>query len=416
MGRFSPVAQTPRYMAAFQCVGSACPQSCCSGWGVSIDKPTFQRYRSVKIEPLATLLHTHVQRCDNPDTGFAKVQMGSDAACPFLDEERLCQIQRQLGAEALSRTCSDYPRQYSHDGEEVGLCATLSCPEAARLALTDPQALDPIALTLDFANEQLVPFHLRRAAAAADADAVRRLARLLAQVVQAVVRFEGLTAVQAMISIGLLLRRIARLNQANELTDQAVAEAVDHYLSPEQLAQTPSRVAALPVSRAKQLELLLGASKRYVSTQPTGAAFKELMNEVWQGLRGAEGLELSAQTLTGIADTELPAFEAAHPHALKNYLLNELIYAMFPRQGAAELEREFMAIAVRFALVRLYFCGLMARGRAEGQEAVGIDALVRVVYLVTRAYTHNQRFMPALLDSLAEHDALRLDVLATLIL
>ena len=49
-------------------------------------------------------------------------------------------------------------------------------------------------------------------------------------------------------------------------------------------------------------------------------------------------------------------------------------------------------------------------------EAFGSDDMVRVVYVVARSITHNRCFMPDLLETLAQHDALSLDVLATLIL
>lgn len=410
MGKFSPVAVAPRYMAAFRCVGDACPDNCCTGWKVSIDKPTYQRYRSVKIEPLASLLHANVQRGNDPNRAYAEMRMRSDTSCPMLDEHKLCQIQSQLGAEALSRTCTDYPRQYTRDGAQLHLRATLSCPEAARLALADAQAMDPIEHPLDFANDNLVPIHARREAPPADADVVRQHGALLGDVVASVVRADGLSAVQSLVVVGLMLRRVAR--QGVELDPATLAEAVEQFCSPESIQRAPDLVAGLPVSKPMQLDLLLSTTQRYVATQPVLPAFRRLMDEVWQGLHGPQGWDVAASRLADIDRTQFQAFEQAHPHVLKNYLLNELGYALFPRKGVAEMEREFMAIAVKFALVKLYACGLMGlRG-----EAFGSDDMVRVVYVVARSITHNRCFMPDLLETLAQHDALSLDVLATLIL
>nr|WP_316640380.1 flagellin lysine-N-methylase [uncultured Roseateles sp.] len=413
MGKHSPVAAAPRYMQSFQCVGSACVENCCTGWRVLIDKPTFQHYRSVRIEPLAEKLNAQVQRLDAGGSGYAQIKMREDSSCPFLDESKLCQIHAQLGERALSRTCTDYPRQYSLDGGVQGLHAVLSCPEAARLALSDAQAMEPAQVTLDFANDKLMPVHKRRATPAGDeADVVRKHARLIAGAVEALIRFDGLSAVESMVVIGLMLRRIGRIASTGAQAELELAEAIEHYLSPGHLAAAPERVRGLPPHKANQLALLLSTNQRYSSQTAGRPTFRQLIGEVERGLHCDEGLEASGIHLQQAEQAFFRPFDAAHPHVLKNYLLNEIGLALFPSQGMAGLEREFMAIAVRFALVKLYACGLAAQRGTE----FGLDDMVRVVYVVTRNISHNANFMPNLLDELAAQDALKLKVLTTLIL
>jgi lysine-N-methylase len=413
MAKHSPIAAAPRYMQTFRCVGDACPENCCTGWTVTVDKPTFQQYRSVKIEPLASLLREQVRRSSN-GPAYATIRMrAEDEACPFLDAQRLCQIHGGLGEQALSRTCKDYPRQYSSDAGALGLHATLSCPEAARLALTDPAALDPVVLPLAFANEGLVPQHKTRAAAATgETDVLRRHAALVGQAVGELLRAEGLSAAEAMVVAGLMLRRIARITSQGDAAELELARAIHQFLAPEQLALAPGLVGGLVVSKPLQLDLLLHTTERFTSSSGGRPSFRLLINEVWQGLDCAAGLEAAALRLQDVERTHFRPFEAAHPHVLKNYLLNELGLALFPQQGLAQLEREFMAIAVRFALIKLYAIGLAAQRGSD----FGEDDVVRAVYVVTRNISHHQRFMPDLLLKLEEQQALKLEVLATLLL
>src|ERR1700739_3682469 len=35
---------TPEYAGRFSCIGSACEDTCCTGWGVPIDRQTFEKY------------------------------------------------------------------------------------------------------------------------------------------------------------------------------------------------------------------------------------------------------------------------------------------------------------------------------------------------------------------------------------
>ena len=412
MGRWSPKAQAPKYMEAFQCVGAACPENCCTGWTVSVDKPTFRRYREVTLQPLAEVLHRHVQRTQGGGDSYARIVMKPDGACPVLDEAGLCQIHSQLGPEALSRTCTDYPRQYSQDGDRLGVRATLSCPEAARLALTQADALDPIELTLPFTNASLVPLHVRRGPPPSDADPVRRNGALLGQVIGAALRSPGLTAVEALVVLGLMLRRVARDCQGPEGSDVALAEAVEHYLSDEHLERAPALIQALPVSKTLQLDLLLGTTQRFVRTEPVRPLFKQLLEQVGAGLGEGQGLDAMAARLAAVEREQFQPFEARHPFVWKNLLLNEFAYAMFPKGGAADIEREFMGIVVKFALIKLYACGLMAHRGAD----FSLDDVVRVTYVVSRAITHNRRFLPNLLQTLQDHDALRLDVMTQFVL
>lgn len=41
----SIVTLKPQYMNEFQCTGSACSDTCCSGWKVNIDKQTYKKYK-----------------------------------------------------------------------------------------------------------------------------------------------------------------------------------------------------------------------------------------------------------------------------------------------------------------------------------------------------------------------------------
>lgn len=415
MSKFSPQAQAPRYVQSFQCVGSACVETCCAGWLVNIDKATYQKYQNVKTEPLAGLLRQHVHKASGTarSLGYGVIELKSEQACPFLDTAKLCSIQTTLGPEALSRTCSDYPRNYTHDGTHIGLNASLSCPEAARLALTHADAMEMSSITLPFANPSLVPIGRRVAPLAAnEADPVRRHAGLLREAMLALIREPGLSASQAMVVCGMLLRRIAKAVSGEEIAigqagqdpamvaEQGMAHAMAHYLSPEFLSRAPAQLRALPVLKEVQSALLMGATEQFLSQHGGRASFRLLMSEAGPGLQSP-----------GEGAARFATLDAAQPHLLKNYLLNSLIGDLFPRNGAAELEEEFMAIAVRFALIQFYLKGLAARAEHD----FGPDDFVRVVYVVARNIEHNRRFMPTVLKALRDQDALRLEVLVTLV-
>ncbi|WP_196000821.1 flagellin lysine-N-methylase [Clostridium sp. 1001271B_151109_B4] len=123
--------RVPEYFKEFKCISSKCEDTCCAGWGIVIDDETYDKYQKVK-GPFGERLRNEIVH-DAGENIF--VLKGNN--CPFLDENKLCDIYKNVGEEALCYTCKQYPRYTEEFGSlrEVGI--SLSCPEAARIILRD---------------------------------------------------------------------------------------------------------------------------------------------------------------------------------------------------------------------------------------------------------------------------------------
>lgn len=119
---------TPDYFAQFHCIASDCPETCCAGWEVVVDPESEQRYRA-----LSTPLGERIRSMLAVEDGETCFHCNPDGRCPFLNDRNLCDIQAEMGEEALCRTCHLYPRFINDFGgtREMGL--SISCPEAARI-------------------------------------------------------------------------------------------------------------------------------------------------------------------------------------------------------------------------------------------------------------------------------------------
>lgn len=133
----------PMYMKKFRCIGSSCEDTCCSGWRVEIDKPTYKRYKKERNETLKPLFREKVKMKKNiySDNSIAYIVMNDDGNCPFLDNKRLCKIQIELGERFLSETCKRYPRNQNRIDGKLERSATISCPEVARLSLLNDEGI-----------------------------------------------------------------------------------------------------------------------------------------------------------------------------------------------------------------------------------------------------------------------------------
>ncbi len=123
---------TPEYYNRFTCIASNCPDSCCKEWQVDVDAEAAAFYRSLE-GPLGQRLREVL--CDEDG---CTVMRNIGNRCPMWRQDGLCELQAQLGHDALCQTCRDFPR-LSHDyGSFLERDLELSCPEAARLIFANP--------------------------------------------------------------------------------------------------------------------------------------------------------------------------------------------------------------------------------------------------------------------------------------
>lgn len=125
--------QTPDTFKKFRCLADRCPDTCCAGWEVVIDPETEQTYQNTRA-PIGRRLRDAMTLDADGDCIF----INRNSRCPFLNRQNLCEIHIALGEDALSETCRLYPRFYNDYGALTEAGLSLSCPEAARLILSDP--------------------------------------------------------------------------------------------------------------------------------------------------------------------------------------------------------------------------------------------------------------------------------------
>ena len=148
------VAASPVYAEKFRCIGSDCEETCCTGFQVDIDLDTFMKYQTMPPGFLRTLIDERIVAPSEQTRAIvpsaqAWIKLLPSNTCPFLNKDRLCQIQVELGESYLSSACSSYPRSSVTINNVVDRSLILSCPEASRIVLLDPNLLETCSQALD---------------------------------------------------------------------------------------------------------------------------------------------------------------------------------------------------------------------------------------------------------------------------
>lgn len=121
----------PHYYDAFRCIANQCPETCCAGWQIVIDEDSLEKYSRIE--------NSFGNRIRNSVDWTEGIFYQYDRRCAFLNEQNLCDLQSELGEEALCDTCRRYPR---HVEEYEGLreySLSLSCPVAAAMILKEKE-------------------------------------------------------------------------------------------------------------------------------------------------------------------------------------------------------------------------------------------------------------------------------------
>lgn len=117
----------PHYYQDFVCTADKCPDTCCAGWQIVIDENSLEKYSNVSGDFGIRLLNS----IDWREGIFEQYEK----RCSFLNAENLCDIYKELGADALCDTCRLYPRHIEEFENLREFSLSLSCPVAAKMIL-----------------------------------------------------------------------------------------------------------------------------------------------------------------------------------------------------------------------------------------------------------------------------------------
>lgn len=134
----------PEYIDKFKCVGGKCVDICCTGWGIYVDKKTYEKYEGIKEKEIQRFITDNIrirENCKNENVSYGEIKLNNEMMCPFLDKENYCSIQRRFGEEYLSNVCSSFPRIVNKVNDVYEISADISCIEAAKLVLLNKEKM-----------------------------------------------------------------------------------------------------------------------------------------------------------------------------------------------------------------------------------------------------------------------------------
>ncbi len=391
------------YAETFRCIGSACEDTCCQGWSVPIDQAAYVKYQSLSPSPLSAKINASLLAMPQPASKaiFAKIQMDGSNQCPLLTEERLCGIQAELGEQFLSHACACYPRVHQSINGVQQTALTLSCPEAARLVLLNPNLR---------VNGSLVDIEppSADAAGAPRADGFRSLTPWF-QPIRRMILSLACNRVyplwQRLFLLGVFCRRLDSI-AGGELARLVPTFLADFEATAASKALMPA-MEAVPVNLSSQLDVVLRMAGMLLHRSNVRPRFVECVQAFTTGIGNGPGATLESLTTryAHAHDRYYAPFFERHPHILENYLVNTILRCRFPfgleSESAAapqSMSREYALLTAQFALTKGFLIGVAG---FHG-EAFSAAHVVHTVQATSKHFEHHPEFLRLTYELLVE--------------
>lgn len=386
----------PAYLSKFHCIGSACEDSCCIGWRVDLDKKTYLTYQKLREGTLTPLISKHVNRkhSEKSDGSYGKINMLKNGRCPFLNDENLCQVYVKAGEDALSDTCTFYPRTVRKIDGKLERCATMSCPEAARLALLDPAGIVLESVSED-AESRFKIHHAFETQGHAMANKAQRYFWDIRLFSLTLLQDRAYTLAERLILLGIVYQKMDALQQENRMKDlpnmlAAMENMIHNGAFKEQLATVPA-VSQVQMRLAKELtdtKVLQGiTSQRYL----------ECLQETLQGLDYVPGstIETTLEKYEAHYKKYLTPYLAEKEYIVENYLVNEYIKEMMPFGTGKSLWDSYILLSVLFAMVKLHLVGM-----AGHHQGLTDELTIKLIQSFSKVVLHNKAYIQGIISTL----------------
>jgi|TARA_B100000959_G_scaffold201361_1_gene210750 lysine-N-methylase len=139
-----------KYMNEFSCIGSDCELTCCAGWNIHIDKPSYRRIKShlMRTPGGKSQLKQNIKRYKKGEhegfNRFGHIKLKEDQSCSFLAKDGFCNLQRDFGEKTLPGTCSTFPRRITLHETNFELSGDFGCPEIVRKSLLTDHSMNRV--------------------------------------------------------------------------------------------------------------------------------------------------------------------------------------------------------------------------------------------------------------------------------
>jgi lysine-N-methylase len=352
----------------------------------------------------------NINATNSSDDNYARITL-SGAGCPFLSEG-LCSIQKKLGEQYLSKMCATYPRVMSLVDDVLYRSLHLSCPEAARIML-----LDPNPMQFDAGAQQQEESHrlgnlaVLHTSSATYTDKPYQCFLEVRNLVIWILQNRAYALWQRLAILGSLCDQ---LNETSlESRHQEMPQVLEGYRDAVTRGLFDQSLSQLRARPAMQLETIVELIVSRIGSDYTNPRFLECYKEFMLGLAWTEQSTMEDIGLSYAAGHSqfYGPFMSRHEYMLEHYLVNYVHGSLFPfgpqestqnlgvPQIVNSISKQYMLMAVYYAIIKTVLIGMAAFHQKEFSTA----HVIKLVQCCAKTFEHSVAFPARAFEILRNH-------------
>ena len=397
----------PRAYHAFRCIGAECEDTCCTGWLVNVDKTTYEAYQRCDDPELGPRLRelVTIHAASTGDASYARIAL-TGTGCPFLDDG-LCGIQNKLGEGYLSTVCATFPRKADVVDDVLHRSLDLSCPEAARLVLLDPNPMEFDEAESVQGDSRVAEYSVLTTADVNSRKPYRYFRELRAFAIE-VLQYRAYPLWKRLVVLGSFCDQLEQLAEAGG--NEQIPAAIEWFRDAIRGNRLDDAIHQHSPKPVLQLGILLELIVARISVDYVSPRFLESYREFKDGIAwvAESSMEEIAGRYAAAFTEQFAPFLSRHENMLEHYIVNYVHQTLFPlspqqskpdgHRAAESMRDQCLLMLVYYGVIQTVLIGGAAFHRAEFAPRHAI----RVIQSVTKAFEHNLSFPERALQILAD--------------
>lgn len=402
----------PQYMNKFRCIGSKCEDTCCIGWNVTIDKKTYQNYRSCNDKDLKVKFKDKVKRNrTNPsELNYAKIKLNQDESCPFLDDKKLCSIQCGLGEEYLSLTCTEYPRVFNKVDNILEKSATISCPEVARIILLNPQKMEFDEIYEDVRIRNFI----KQTIDINKFDSLNKPVKYFWQLrifTISLLQKRNLKLWERLIILGFFYEKVEEY--IKERKSKEIPNLIAKYTSMIDNGVFDGMLDNIPTQTTLQMKILKELIDERVYRGVSSKRYVECLNECLHGIGYIKGVDMknSGNSYKDNYEKYYYPYMSKKEYILENYLVNYVFENLSPFNGKRTVFENYVIMIIHYSLIKLNLIGMIGYHKEKFCD----EHIIKLIQSFAKTVEHNDEFLNHINELLKKNNATSMAYMSILI-
>jgi lysine-N-methylase len=401
----------PSYMQEFHCIGPACEDSCCIGWRVDIDQEAYKKYTKIQDKELKSIVESSVKKNKsnrNPES-YARIKMLPNQQCAFLSPEKMCKIQLKYGESYLSNTCALYPRHINEVSSGAEKSATMSCPEAARLALLNPEGIK----FLEVAEPAEVRYRPQRTLHTESVPFIKKAQQYFWEIrtfILQLLQYRAVSLDDRLILLGSFCQKLQE--HIDNKTVDAIPSLFSYYVNWLEDDASRESLSNIPPNYGIQMQLIKEILDERLALGVNNQRYIECVNEMLQGLHYIQGInieEIMHQYASAYSQYYQP-FIDRHGYIMENYLVNYVFKNLFPFGESLSVFEEYVLLIVHYSLIKLHLIGMSAY-----HHGLTTDIVIKLIQSLAKTVEHNPQYLRCIRELLKKNEVTNLAYMVVLI-